>query len=91
VRVTNPHRMAKMRDLIAVFDAKPLVKRSRFRMGSLDARGVPAILLGVAAIVAARGLSSALYQCATVLPDSLREARALWLTVRAPREMLRNP
>ena len=34
---------------------------------------------------------SALAKLGRVLPDSLREARALWLTVRAPREMLRNP
>jgi len=83
--------MAKMRDVVALFDAKPLVKRSRLRLGPLDARGIPAILLGVAAVVAARGLSGALYKCAAVLPESLREARALWLTVRVPREMLRNP
>jgi hypothetical protein len=83
--------MSKMGDVLALFDVKPLLKRSRLRMGPLDARGVPAILLGVAAVVAARGLSGALYKCAAVLPESLHEARALWLTVRAPREMLHNP
>jgi hypothetical protein len=49
---------------------------------------VPAILLGVAAIVAARGASAALYKGAAILPESLREARQLWLALRTQREML---
>jgi hypothetical protein len=84
--------MAKAKVALALitraFDVKPLLKRSRLRLGPLDARGVPAILLGVAAIVAARGASAALYKGAAILPESLREARQLWLALRTQREML---
>jgi hypothetical protein len=80
--------MAKARSFLALFDAKPLVKASRLRVGKLETRGVPAILLGVAAIVAARGVAAALYRAASVLPDSLREARELLLAARSRREML---
>jgi hypothetical protein len=71
-----------------MLDYKPLVKGSRFSAGPLRARGVPAILLGVASIVAARGITVALVRGAGILPETLREARALWLAVRAQREML---
>jgi len=80
--------MAKKLQLFELFDVKPIVKGSRFRVGSLRARGVPAILLGVASIVAARGVTAALCKGAGILPETLREARRLWVTIRAPREML---
>ncbi len=80
--------MTQRNALLALLDAKPLVKRSRLKIGKIDARGVPAILIGVAAIVAARGLTAALYKGATILPESLREARQLWLAVRTRPEML---
>jgi hypothetical protein len=84
--------MAKRNELLAILDAAPLAKalakRSRLRFAGIDARGVPAILLGVAAIVAARGVSAALYKAVAVLPESLREAREFWLALRPPREML---
>jgi hypothetical protein len=83
--------VAKKNELVALLDPRPLVKTSRLRLGSLEARGIPAILLGVAAIVAARGLSGALYKAAAILPESLREARMLWLAVRAQPEMLPQP
>jgi hypothetical protein len=46
---------------------------------------VPAILCGVAAIVAAAGASAALQRVATIVPETLREARLLWIAVRADR------
>jgi hypothetical protein len=80
--------VAKAKHRFAFLDARPLVKASRIRLGPLDARGVPAILLGVAAIVAASGASRSLYKAAAILPESLREARELWLAVRSHPEML---
>jgi len=80
--------VAKKNDFVALLNPRPLVKRSRLRFGALQARGVPAILLGVAAIVAARGFSGAMYKAAAILPESLREARLFWLAVRAQPDML---
>ncbi len=64
---------------------KPLVATSRLRLGPLDTRGTASILLGASAIVLAYGATSALARATTALPESLREARLFWLTVRAPR------
>ncbi len=80
--------MAKLTHPLAIFDPERLLKRSRLSVGTLEARGVPAILLGVAAIVLARGMGSALLKSASMLPESLRETRQLWIAVRAQREML---
>jgi hypothetical protein len=80
--------MGKKRSFLRLLDAKPIMKRSRLRVGPLEARGVPAILLGVAAIVAARGLTAALYKGAAILPESLREAREFWLAIRSRQDML---
>ncbi|GAC1442511.1 MAG: hypothetical protein NVS3B17_02160 [Vulcanimicrobiaceae bacterium] len=67
---------------------RPLVASSRLRLASLETRGTASILVGVAAIVLARGTSSALARAATALPESLHEARLLWLTLRASRTEL---
>ncbi|MBD5603832.1 MAG: hypothetical protein IAI48_01865 [Candidatus Eremiobacteraeota bacterium] len=64
---------------------QPLIAASRVRVGSVRIRGVPAILCGVAAIVAAAGASAALQRVATIVPETLREARLLWIAVRADR------
>jgi len=69
---------------------RPLVKSSGLRYGALESRGVSSILLGVAAIVLASGASSALKKTSTALPETLREARAFWLSVRAPQGELRS-
>jgi hypothetical protein len=74
--------------LAYALDAKPMVLGSRLRLGTLHARGVPAILLGVATIVLAAGTGSALLKSAALLPETLREARAFWLAVRGPRREL---
>jgi hypothetical protein len=80
--------MAKGRNFLSLFDAKPLIKRSRFRIGGVRAQGVPAILLAVAAIVAARGLSQVAFRAVTMLPETLNEARRLCLALRVRAEML---
>lgn len=64
----------------------PLLTTSRVAIGKrFRARGIPAVLLGAAAIVLASGVSSALQKAMTVLPESLREARAFWLALRDDR------
>jgi len=79
------------RSLLALLDAKPLVRGSRIRFGkNVRFQGVPAILMGVACIVAAAGAASVLRKAAPILPDALREARELWKTIRADRREL-NP
>lgn len=82
--------MAKKRSVLDLIDARPLVKGSRLRLGTLEARGVPAILFGVAAIVLAAGASATLRRAAALLPETLREARLLWTTVRPGRPELRD-
>jgi hypothetical protein len=73
--------MEPARRKFPLFRAKRL-KASRLRFGKLDARGVPAILLGVSAIVVAAGVSAAIRRGATMLPETLREAREFWLAAR---------
>jgi len=70
--------------------ARSLVKASRLRWGSLETRGVPAILCGAAVVVLASGASEALKRSASLLPETLREARAFWLALRGPRPELTN-
>jgi hypothetical protein len=68
-----------------------MVRGSRIRLGkNVRVQGVPAILMGVACIVAAAGAASVLRKAAPILPDTLREARELWKTIRADRREL-NP
>jgi len=69
--------------VLAVF--RPLVRSSQLRYGSLETRGTPSILVGIAAIVLAAGTSRALQRATTALPESLREARLFWLSVRTAR------
>lgn len=65
-----------MKNLAAIDPAKAL-RVSKLRLGNLRAQGVPAILLGVAAIVLAAGATRALTAGAPNLPDTIRELRAL--------------
>ncbi len=82
--------MPKNRSFLAPFSPKPLVKASRFKFGAFEARGVAAILCGAATIVLAAGVSSALRRGASLLPETLREAREFWLALRGPRPELTN-
>jgi hypothetical protein len=54
----------------------------------LRASGVPAILLGSAAIVAAAGIASFLSRSAERLPETLGEAKGLAQTLRGDRPRL---
>ncbi len=62
------------------FDASgvaEILRASRLRFGKARASGVPAILLGVSAIVVAAGISRALREAAPTLPETLRESKNL--------------
>ena len=66
-----------------------ILRASNLRLGKLRARGVPAILLGSAAIVIAAGTVRALRAAAPSLADSLREATKLVEALRSDREQRR--
>jgi len=69
------------RSPVALLSPLPLLATSRIVIGKrVRVRGVPAILVGVAAIVLARGAGMALARAD--LPATLREARAFWLAVK---------
>jgi hypothetical protein len=65
-----------MKNLVKLDPAKAL-RASKLRFGDVRAQGVPAILLGVAAIVLAAGATRALQAGAPNLPDTIREVRML--------------
>jgi len=59
-------------------DPARILRASRIRIGdAFEVRGVPAILLGVSAIVAVGGAARALHASAPALPEALREATKL--------------
>jgi hypothetical protein len=79
------------RPFLSMLDAETLVRTSRIRLGkNVRFVGVPAILAGVALIVVAGGAMSALEKAAPILPETFREAREFWRTVRGERREL-NP
>jgi len=67
---------------------RALFRDQRIEIGPLNARGVPAILIGVCGIVAAAGLASFLTRSAERLPETLSEARGLAQTLRYDRQRL---
>jgi hypothetical protein len=62
-----------------------MTKNFKLRVGSLEAQGVPAIVLSWAGIVLAVGLVRAIDRNATVLPEAFREAKGLLEAIRAER------
>lgn len=74
-------RMLRLR-----IDPARILRASKIEIGeNVRVRGVPAILLGVSAIVAVAGLSRALRATAPTLPEALREATKLAGALRADR------
>jgi hypothetical protein len=65
-----------------------MVRRSRVRIGKNRFTGLPAVLAGVAVIVAAAGVTAAMSKAATALPDLVRETRELYLAVNGGRRRL---
>ncbi|MDH2910250.1 MAG: hypothetical protein HKL92_04160 [Candidatus Eremiobacteraeota bacterium] len=73
---------------------KGLAKLQRsfdLRIGPIRASGVPAILLGTAAVVLAAGAARALARAGEALPETLREAKGLAQTLRDSRTTHLNP
>ena len=66
-------------------DFARILRASNIRYGDFRARGVPAILLGVSAIVVAAGSVRALAAAAPSLAEALREATKLVDAVRSDR------
>lgn len=73
---------------MARFDPARALRASSIRLGGFRARGVPAILLGVSAVVVAAGSMRALRVAAPTLADSLREAKNLVDALRADQKRL---
>lgn len=71
------------------FDPPRILRASKLRFGDFRAQGVPAILLGIAGIVLARGASRALQTMIPSLPETLREAKAVLEASRGERRQLR--
>jgi hypothetical protein len=59
------------------FDAARVMRSSRLRVGKVRAMGVPAILMGVAGIILAAGVSRSFRTIAPMLPETLRELKSL--------------
>jgi hypothetical protein len=70
-------------------DLESLVRSSRLSLGPWRMRGVPAILAGVGFVILASGIARALERGVGLLPESLRQARKLWKSLRAERRSLR--
>ncbi len=73
--------------ILDILDVRPLLKGSRLHVGKVRARGIPAVLMGVAAVVFAAGFTQALKLAATALPETIRETRSLLLSARGAREL----
>ena len=79
-------------DLTAALKGLAKVQRSfALRIGPIRATGVPAILLGSAAIVLAAGVARALSRAGAALPETLREANGLAKTLHDSRTHHLNP
>ena len=83
---SSPHRTlrALFRGLAKLADTYEI------EIGPLHARGIPAILLGSAAITLAAGAAGMLMRAGDRMPETLREARGLFATTRPERPSL-NP
>jgi hypothetical protein len=58
-------------------DVPRALRASKIRVGQLRATGVPAILLGSAALVIAVGAARSLATVAPMLPETIREIKGL--------------
>jgi hypothetical protein len=77
------------RPILSMLDPETIARGSRIRFGkNIRFQGVPAILVGVACVVAAGGVVTVLEKAAPILPETLREARELWRTIRGDRREL---
>ena len=70
---------------MAAPDFARILRASQIRVGKVRVRGVPAILLGVSAVVAVAGTARALAIAAPSLGEALREATKLVEAIRSDR------
>jgi hypothetical protein len=71
--------------IMARFDPARILRASSIRVGKIRVRGMPAILLGVSAVVVSAGSVRALAAAAPSLAEVLREATKLVDAVRSDR------
>jgi hypothetical protein len=69
------------------FDPARVLRASRIRIGRVRAMGAPAILIGVAGVILAAGLSRSLRTIAPTLPETLRELKSVLETRRDARPL----
>jgi len=69
------------------FDPARVLRASRLRVGRVRAMGVPAILIGVAGIILAAGVSRSMGTIAPMLPETLRELKSLFEGGRGARPL----
>jgi hypothetical protein len=69
------------------FDPARVLRASRIRIGRVRAMGAPAILIGVAGVILAAGVSRSLGTVAPMLPETLREMKSLLETRRDARPL----
>ncbi len=70
------------------FDPARVLRASKIRIGRLRAQGVPAILIGAAAVILATGAARSLRVATPLLPETLREAKNLLeATRREPKNL----
>ncbi len=60
-----------------------IMRASTLHVGPIEARGIPAVLLGIASIVLAAGATRAFLAGAPQLPETIRELRALLESTRS--------
>jgi hypothetical protein len=65
-----------------------LLRASKLRVGGVRATGVPAIMLGVSAIIVAVGVARSIATVAPILPETLRETKSLLDSARDPRRLV---
>jgi len=70
---------------MAALDFARILRASQIRVGEVRVRGVPAILLGVSAVVAVAGTARALALAAPSVGEALREATKLVDAIRSDR------
>jgi hypothetical protein len=81
----------RSRSLLESLGVDALVRGSKIKIGKrVRIQGMPAILGGVAVVIAAAGVVRFVERAAPMLPEGLRELRELWKTVRGERPEL-NP
>jgi hypothetical protein len=70
------------------FDPARVLRASKLRFGGFRATGLPAILLGVSAVVLAGGVARSLSAFVPMLPETLRETKNVIETAKRDGRLL---